>query len=124
MMLLAHVGMLENIQAFCVSGHQPIFDAVVDHFHEMSGAGRAAVEIAFFGGAACFLASRSTRSVAAPRSQRVENRIKVANGIVFAADHLAVAALQSPYAAARADIDIVNAFGGKLLGAANIIDVI
>src|SRR5258706_15534696 len=61
MMLLADIGMLKDIEAFCVSGHQPIFDSVVDHFHEMSGTGGAAVEIAFFGGAACFLPSRSTR---------------------------------------------------------------
>src|SRR5882757_2744601 len=72
MMLLADIGMLKDIEAFCVSGHQPIFDSVVYHFHEMSGARGAAVEITFFGGAACFLASRSTRCITSARSQRFE----------------------------------------------------
>src|SRR6266850_8111691 len=75
MMLLAHIGMLKDIEAFCVSGHQSIFDSVVDHFHEMSGAGGAAVEVTFFGSAGGFLASRSTRRITAPRSKRLENGI-------------------------------------------------
>ncbi len=120
----AGVGVLENVEALGVGGHQTVLDAVVDHLDEVACAGGAAVEIAFFGGAACFLASRSTRSVSASRSERFENGIEMADGVVFAADHLAIAALQSPHAAAGADINIVNALFRKLLGAANIIDVI
>src|SRR5712675_2132201 len=124
MMLLAHVCMLENIQAFRVSRHQSILDPVVHHFNEVARARRAAVEIAFFRSARGLLAPWSTRRITAPRSQRVENGIKVANGVIFAANHLAVAALQAPHAAAGANINIVNALCRKLLGAANIIDVI
>src|SRR6267378_425640 len=82
------------------------------------------MEVTLFRSAGGFLAPRSTRRVAAARSQRFKNGIKMADSIIFAANHLAVAALQSPHAAAGADINIVNAFCRKLLGAANIIDVI
>jgi len=40
------------------------------------------------------------------------------------ADHLAIAALESPNAAARADVDVVKALRRKFLGAANVIDVV
>src|SRR6267142_3751038 len=48
----------------------------------------------------------------------------MADGVVFAANHLAIAALQSPDPAACSDVDIVNAFGGELLGTADVVDVI
>ena len=44
--------------------------------------------------------------------------------IGLAADHQAVAALQSPDAAAGADVDVMDALGLQFLGAANIVDVI
>src|SRR6266478_1965126 len=122
--LLADIGVLQNVQAFRVRGHQAIFDSVVHHFHEMTGAGWAAVEIAFFGSAGSLLAPRSARSVAAAGSERFENGVEMADGVVFATDHLAIAALQSPDAAAGADIDVVNAPGGEFLGASNVVDVI
>jgi hypothetical protein len=43
--LRADVGMLEDVETFGVGGHQAVLDAVVDHFDEVSGAGRAAVQI-------------------------------------------------------------------------------
>ena len=42
----------------------------------------------------------------------------------LAADHLAEAALQSPYAAAGAGIDVVDALGAQRLGAAEVVDVV
>ena len=44
--------------------------------------------------------------------------------IGLAADHHAIAALQSPNAAARANVHIMDSLGGELLGAANIVDII
>src|SRR5258706_55633 len=123
-MLLADVGVLENVQAFRVSRHQAIFDSVVDHFHEMAGARWAAVQIAFLGGAGCFLAARNAWCVAAGRRQRSENWIEMPDGVVFAADHLAIAALEAPDASAGPHINIVNAATGKFLGAANVVDVV
>src|SRR6266849_373057 len=122
--LLADIGVLQNVQAFRVRGHQAIFDSVVHHFHEMTGAGWATVEIAFFGSAGSLLAPRSAWSVAAAGSERFENGVEMANGVVFATDHLAIAALQSPNTAPGADIDVVNAPGGKFFGASNVVDVI
>ena len=46
------------------------------------------------------------------------------HGRRFAADHHAVTALEPPHAAARADVDVVNAFRRQLLGAANVVDVV
>src|SRR5258707_5399929 len=90
----------------------------------MTGAGWATVEIAFFGSAGSLLAPRSARSVAAAGSERFESGVEMADDVVFAADHLAIAALQSPDAAGGADIDVVNAPGGEFLGASNVVDVI
>ena len=57
-------------------------------------------------------------------SQRGEDRIEVLDHRVFAADHHAVAALQAPHAAARADVDVVDALRRELLGAADVVDVV
>ena len=43
---------------------------------------------------------------------------------ILAADHVAVAALQTPHAAADADIDVVNALGLQLAGAADVVMVV
>ena len=56
-----------------------------------------------------------------PGAKRFEDGIKSLYGFVRSADHHAVAALQAPDAAAGSDIDVVNAFDFKFLGAANVI---
>lgn len=52
---LAHTGVAQHAQALRVGGHDSILD-VVNHFDEMSGPIRAATQVAFYGGAAEFLA--------------------------------------------------------------------
>ena len=47
---LPDVGVGEDVQPLRVGGHDPVLDPVVDHLHEVAGAGRAAVEIALLGG--------------------------------------------------------------------------
>src|SRR4029077_4600950 len=111
-------------QTFGVRGHQAIFDSVVHHLHEMAGAGWTAVEIALFGSAGRFLASWSARSISTSRRERLEDRVEMSHGVVFAADHLAVATLKAPDAAAMSDINVMNAAAGKFLGASNVVDVI
>ena len=120
----ACVGVLQDVQPFGVCGHQAVFDAVVHHLDEVTGAGLAAIQIAFFGGAAGLLSPRRTIGVAAAGRQRLEDRIEMPDDFRLAADHLAEAALQSPDAAAGADIHVVQAFGVQFLGAANVVDVI
>src|SRR5690348_2992217 len=44
--------------------------------------------------------------------------------VFFAADHLAIAALEAPDATAGADVDVMNAAWGEFLGAANVVDVV
>src|ERR1039458_6271834 len=116
---------LENVEALRVGLHHSVFDAVVDHIYEMSGTGRAAVDVAVFGGtsggARHFLAARSARDVAASGRQRFEDRVEAPDGFLRATDHHAVAALQSPDAAAGADVHVVHALDGTYFGAANVV---
>ena len=118
------VGVLKNVEPFRVGGHQAVFDAVVHHLHEMSGPGRAAVEIALFSSSANFFASRSAIGVSAAGGQRFEDRIKEFDNVRFAANHLAVATLEAPDTAARAHVAIMNLLGRKLFGATDVVDVV
>ena len=47
----AGVGVLEDVQALGVGGHDAVLDAVVDHLHEVACAVRPAVEVAVLRGA-------------------------------------------------------------------------
>src|SRR5579875_135003 len=110
-----------EVEAFGVGLHDAILDAVVDHFDEVAGAGRAAVQIAFFGGAAEFFASGSARDVPAAGSESFEDVLDGGEGLIGSADHEAVAALDAPDAAAGAGIHIMNASRFELGGAADIV---
>ena len=46
------------------------------------------------------------------------------DGGIRAADHQAVATLESPDSAAGAYVDVVDAFGGEVFGAADVVDVV
>ena len=59
--------------------------------------------------------------IAASGGQRLENRIQLLHHFLRSADHHAVAAFQSPDAAAGPDINVVNALVLELGGAANVI---
>src|ERR1039457_3571959 len=96
----------------------------------MSGAGRTAVDVTVFGSrggstsgsASQFFASRSARNVAASGRQRFEDRVEALDSLFRAANHHAVSAFESPDAAARAHVDVVDAFDGADFGAAYVID--
>ena len=62
--------------------------------------------------------------VAAARCEGGEDRVEMLHHVALAADHHAIAALEAPDAAAGADVDIVDALGRQLLGAADVVDVI
>ena len=62
--------------------------------------------------------------IAAARCQGGEDRVEMLHHVGLAADHHAIAALQAPDAAAGADVDIVDALGRQLLGAADVVDVV
>ena len=91
----------EQFEALAVRGHHAVFDAVVDHLHEVPGTARADVRVAI------------------RRRQRLQHWFDEAHGIVGAADHQAVALLQAPDATARTRIDVLDAAGRDRLGAAH-----
>src|SRR6476661_9064856 len=111
----------QNTEAFGVSGHDPVFNTVVNHLDEMPGAIGAAMQIALFGCAAEFLAARCSRDVANPRSQRSENRIQALNDVWLAADHHTVTAFETPNAATGSDINVMNILGREVLGALDVV---
>ena len=90
----------------------------------MSSARGAAVEVALFGCAVNLLAPGSSRYIPAAGSQRLEDGIEVLNNFARAADHLAIAPLQSPDAAAGADIHVGNPARLEGLRAPDIVDVV
>ena len=75
---LAGVGVVEDVEAFGVGGHDAVLDAVVHHLDEVAGAVGSAVEIAMLGGAADLLASGRARGFVDAGGQRLEDRIESA----------------------------------------------
>src|SRR5262249_5646813 len=102
-------GVLQDVEPLGVSGHQAVLDSVVDHLHEVTGAGGPAVDIAGLAG------PRPPRGGARPRPgpttgrQRLENRTEMTAPPLRPADHQAVAALEAPHTAAGADVDVIDA---------------
>ena len=122
--LRADIGGFEHPEPFGICRHHSVFDSVVDHFDEMAGTMGSAMQIALLGRAVDPFAARCARNIAAARRKRNEDRIEVLHDFDVAADHHAITALKPPDAAARADVDIMNALGCQVLGPANIVDVI
>ena len=91
----------------------------------MAGAVRPAMQIAVFGSAALdFLAAGGARRGIDRRRERRENRIEMLHDLRLAADHLTEAALEAPYAAAGARIDVVNSLRRQRFGAPDVVDVV
>src|SRR5262249_30658784 len=82
---------------------------------------RPCMDIAELGARIAPAAALGARYAAEPRRQRAEDRVERVDHLLRAADHHAIAALDPPDAAARADIEIVDAFFRKSLGAADIV---
>ena len=110
MLLLADIGVAQNAHPFRVGGHDAVLDPVMDHLDEVAGAVRPAVQVAQLGGAADAFAPGRTRDVPRTRRQRLEDRIEMPHSAFWSADHHAVTAFQAPYAAAGADIHVIDSF--------------
>ncbi len=124
MAALSDVGVAQDVEAFGVGGHHPVFDAVVHHLHEMAGAVRAAVQEALLGrGGGAAAPGRSRRAADAGRERR-EDRLQVPDDIGFAADHEAVAAVLSGDAAARPHVDVVVTESAQLPCASDVVAVV
>src|SRR5260370_22595775 len=123
--LFSDIGGVQDVQAFGIGGHQPVFDPVVDHLDKVAGAVRPTMQVALLGGAgAQFLPSRSGRDVALAGGQGRKDRIETLDHRLFAADHHAIAAFQPPDSPAGPDIDVVDPPRHQLLGAPDVIDVV
>src|SRR5260370_1924170 len=94
------------------------------HLHEMTGAIRPAMQPALLGRATGLLPPRRARDVAATWRKRVENRVETSHDVDLTADHHAIAPFESPDAAARADINIMDALDRPLLLPAPVISLI
>src|SRR3954468_4304042 len=79
------------------------------------------MEVAVFGRAAEIFAARRSRYITSSRSQSFENWIKPLYRFFRAANHHAVAAVDSPNSAAGADVDVMDALALKLFRAAHVI---
>src|SRR5215468_12706592 len=124
-LLLADVGGLQDAQTLGISGHDAVFDPVMNHLDEVTGAIGAAMQVTLFGGPAGLLAPRGARYlVAHARSQPGKDWIEVLDHRVLATDHHAVTSLQAPDATACSHIDVVDSLLRELLGAADIVYVI
>src|SRR5262245_36148298 len=97
LLFLAHVGVAQDAEALGVSGHNAVFDAIVDHLDKMAGAVGAAMQVTLFGRAVHLLAAWRTRQVTRARRKRREDRIEVLHHVSFAANHHAVTAFQTPH---------------------------
>src|SRR5215469_4546084 len=117
MFLLPDVGASKNSQPFSVRGHEPVLDAVVDHFYEVPGTVGAAVQIPLLGRAVKFLAAGRARNLVAPsRCERGKDWVEVLYDLRLAANHHAVAALDAPNASAGADVHVMNLLRCEFLG--------
>src|SRR5262249_32133332 len=111
----------EDVESLRIGLHQAIFDAVMDHLDEMSGANRAGMDIALLDAGIAAVASRRARDVAGTGRECGEDRIEPVDDWLVAADHHAITALQAPDAAGGADVDIVDAALAERLAAAHVV---
>ena len=87
----------------------------------MARAGRAGVQIAFFGRGMAVVAATGFFDGPDAGCQGFEDRVQVVKSRFIAANHHAVATLQPPHAAAGADVDVADALGRHGLRAAHVV---
>src|SRR5262249_46960321 len=116
--MLADPGVLEDVEALGVGGHQAVLDSVMNHLDEVPRAAGPAVEVALPGSTGPS-SSRRAECGPHPGGQRCEDRVEVAHDVRLAADHQAVAALPAPDAAAGADVDVMDPPPLQRLGTAD-----
>ena len=111
----------EDVKAFGIGLHQAVLDAVVNHLHEVACACRAGMDIAACGTLIEAVTSRGQCNAAGAGRERCEDRVEVVDSRLVATDHHAVATLQPPYTAGRADIDIAPSLGCDCRGATDVV---
>ena len=122
--LLAHVGGAQHAQSLGVSSHDAVFDPVMNHLDEVTGAVWPAMQVTLLGGASGLFTPGRARYVACAWSQGCKDWIELLDNLLLAADHHAVTSLQSPDAAARSHVHVVDSLRREFLGAPDIVNVI
>lgn len=123
-LLQARVGVVEDVQSLGERRHDAVFDAVVDHLHEVPGTRRTAVQVAALLGGVVPRAPGRALDVAGSRRDRAQNGLEVGDGLVVPAHHEAVAALEAEHAAAGPDVDVVDAGVLQLRGPTHVVAVV
>src|SRR6202012_4662771 len=95
-LVLAHVGVLDDRQALGDRGHHAVLDAVVDHLDEVPGPGRPAVQVALVGRALAVVQARGGRHHAFARGDGLPDRGQQLHQLVVAPAHQAVTDGQAP----------------------------
>src|SRR5262249_8488953 len=125
MFLLTDIRVAQDVETFGIGRHHAVLDAVVNHFDKVARTVGTAMEIAVLGGAARGLfASGGWRRGFDWRSERRKNRIEMLDDVGFASNHLAEAAVETPYTAARTGVDVMKSLGFECFGATKIVDVV
>ena len=114
---------MQDVQPFGVRSHQRVLDAVVHHLHEMAAPRGAAVQIAELLGGRFAAPTGGALDGAEPGREGPEDRIEARDDIVGATDHHAEPAVEPPYAAAGAAVDVVDALGSERGGARDVVGV-
>ena len=102
-------GMLEDVQAFGIRGHDAVFDPVVDHLDEMTGATRPAMQIAVFGRKRLTIPARCPVGCPDSRCECSKDRVEVMNRIGVATDHEAEPTFETEHTAAGTHVEQPNA---------------
>ena len=116
------VGVLQDVEAFGIGLHDAVFHAVMDHLGEMARTGRTGMDVALLDPGIAARTARRLVDRADARRQGLEDRIEVVDGLLGAADHHAVPALQTPDATAGADIDKGDALLRQHLGMRDVVE--
>ena len=116
--------MLEDIEALGVGGHQSVLDPVVNHLDEVPRAVRAAVKVALLGGSAGLLSPGGAWPGPHAGGQCGEDRVETTHHVDFTPDHHAVAALESPHAAACPHVDVMDSSGLQGRGPLDVVVIV
>src|SRR5215472_13126015 len=116
--------MLQDVQPLGVSGHDSVLNTIVDHLHKVASAVRSAVEIPLLCGSPNLFTSRSAWCCINAWSQGREDRIEILDNVLFATDHQAIAAFESPHTAACSAVHIVDTFRFEFSSAPDIIMIV
>src|SRR5256885_564971 len=107
-----------------VGGHEAVPTAFRDHLNEVAGAVRATVRAPTLPRPPPLLATRRARHVPRAGRQRREERVQMTHDVRLAADHEAVAALETEHAAARAAVHVVEPTAGEPGRAVDVVAVV